>query len=142
VFGILGRHRTALAVVEMEEGDALARPRLVTGPFAYVRLRKGDYSDAELREWAEWMRAQAVPVFCYLKHEELGPVLARRLAAQIDPGGAVMAGPSMPAASPPPDASRDSEGGADPDPLAGRAPELPAATPVRAGARQRPKPRA
>jgi uncharacterized protein YecE (DUF72 family) len=115
VFGVLGRHRTALAVVEMDDGDALARPRLVTGSFAYVRLRKGDYTDGELGDWAEWMRAQTVPVFCYLKHEELGPALARRLAAQIDPRSTLAAGSS--------------------------APKPPATAPARAAVRRRSKPR-
>jgi uncharacterized protein YecE (DUF72 family) len=83
VFEILRRHRTALAVVEMEDGDTVARPRLVTGSFVYMRLRKGDYSDDELRDWAGWMTAQDLPVFCYLKHDESSPLLARRLLVQL-----------------------------------------------------------
>lgn len=84
VYEILRRHRTALAVVETEDGDAVPRPRLVTGPFVYMRLRKGDYSDDELRDWACWMNAQALPVFCYLKHDDLGPALARRLIQELE----------------------------------------------------------
>ena len=86
--GLPRRNRTALAVVEMEEGDSLPRPRLVTGPFVYVRLRKGEYTEAELDDWAGWMRAQTEPVFCYLKHDELGPVLAGRLLDKLAPPGA------------------------------------------------------
>ena len=87
IYDLLRQHRTALAVVEMEEGDNVPRPRLVTGPFVYMRLRKGEYTEAELEDWAAWMRAQAEPVLCYLKHDELGPVLAGRLLDKLAPPG-------------------------------------------------------
>lgn len=83
VYEVLRRHRCALAVVEMEEGDAVPRPRLVTGDFVYMRLRKVEYTDSELHGWADWMRAQGVDVFCYLKHDELGPLLAQRLMRHL-----------------------------------------------------------
>src|SRR5262245_61321863 len=43
-YEVLRKHHTALAVVEREDVDIVARPRLVTGQFVYMRLRKGDYS--------------------------------------------------------------------------------------------------
>ena len=71
--------RCALAVVEKEEGEGADAPREVTAPFVYMRLRKGEYSDAELEDWAKWIRRQTVDVFCYLKHDDEAPLLAKRL---------------------------------------------------------------
>lgn len=84
VYETLRRHRTAFAVVEMEGEETTPRPREVTGDFVYMRLRKGEYSPAELREWANWMRSQTVDVYCYLKHDEKAPVLARQLLQALD----------------------------------------------------------
>ena len=66
-------------MVEKEEGEGADAPREVTAPFVYMRLRKGEYSDAELDDWAEWIRWQTVDVFCYLKHDDEAPLLAKRL---------------------------------------------------------------
>jgi len=79
VYEALRRHGAALAVVEMEDGDDVPRPREVTADFVYVRLRKGDYTADELRDWATWLRAQSGDVFCYLKHDERAPELALAL---------------------------------------------------------------
>ena len=50
-------------------------------PFRYVRLRDPPYSDGELREWAERLRALDGPVFAYFRHEEepTAPAYAQRL---------------------------------------------------------------
>ncbi len=79
VFELLQSHQSALAVVEKEEGDGADTPRQVTGPFVYMRLRKGAYSDAELLDWARWILSQSVDVFCYMKHDQEAPLLANRL---------------------------------------------------------------
>jgi uncharacterized protein YecE (DUF72 family) len=79
LFELLRRHSTAFGVVEKEEGESGVTPREVTGPFVYMRLRKGDYSQDEMLEWARWIRGQTVPVYCYLKHDERAPVLAKQL---------------------------------------------------------------
>ena len=78
VYDLLRRNKCALGVVEKED-DAATVVREVTAPFVYMRLRKGDYSDAELAEWAEWIRSRDAEVCCYLKHDELAPLLASRL---------------------------------------------------------------
>ncbi|MBM3801948.1 MAG: DUF72 domain-containing protein [Acidimicrobiia bacterium] len=46
ILELLQKHRAALAVVEKEEGDSAEAPRQATGPFVYMRLRKGNYSNA------------------------------------------------------------------------------------------------
>ena len=79
LYQLLRKHNCALAVVEKEEGEGADAPREVTAPFVYMRLRKGEYSDAELDDWAEWIRRQTVDVFCYLKHDDEAPLLAKRL---------------------------------------------------------------
>lgn len=79
LYALLQRHQCALAVVEKEEGEGEGAHKEVTGPFVYMRLRKGEYSEAELENWAEWIRQQSVDVFCYLKHDDEAPLLAKRL---------------------------------------------------------------
>jgi uncharacterized protein YecE (DUF72 family) len=79
LFSLLRKHDTAFGVVEQEEGESGATPREVTGSFVYMRLRKGEYSEEEMLDWARWIRAQTVPVYCYMKHDERAPVLAKRL---------------------------------------------------------------
>jgi uncharacterized protein YecE (DUF72 family) len=50
-------------------------------PFRYVRFREPPYSDQELREWADRIRAADIPVFAYFRHEEepTAPAYAQRL---------------------------------------------------------------
>jgi uncharacterized protein YecE (DUF72 family) len=83
LFALLRKHNTSFGVVEKEEGEAGVTPREVTGSFVYMRLRKGEYSDEEMLDWARWIRAQTVPVYCYMKHDERAPVLARRLLTAL-----------------------------------------------------------
>jgi uncharacterized protein YecE (DUF72 family) len=109
VYDCLRRHRAALAVVEREEGETLDSPRLATGDFVFMRLRKGEYTDDELRDWADWIQAQTVDVFCYLKHEEAAPLLAQRLMRHlgmpISPAGDAAAGAATEGAVPATDAA-------------------------------------
>lgn len=84
VYQLLREHNTALGVVEGEETDAAEAARIATGSFIYMRLRKGDYSEPELLDWARWIRKQTVPVYCYLKHDERAPVLATQLLEALD----------------------------------------------------------
>jgi uncharacterized protein YecE (DUF72 family) len=50
-------------------------------PFRYVRLREPPYTDEELNEWANRIRAIDEPAFVYLRHEEepTAPAYAKRL---------------------------------------------------------------
>ena len=79
LFALLRKYNTAFGVVEKEDGEAGVTPREVTGSFVYMRLRKGEYSNDEMLDWARWIRAQTIPVYCYLKHDERAPTLAKRL---------------------------------------------------------------
>lgn len=84
LFELLRKHNSAFGVVEKKAGEAGITPREVTGSFVYMRLRKGDYTADEMREWARWIRAQSVPVYCYLKHDDRAPVLAKEMLVALD----------------------------------------------------------
>ena len=79
-YEVLRKYRCAFGVVEAEERDAV---RLVTGDFVYMRLRKGEYTQQESSDWADWIRSQTADVYCYLKHDERAPVLAQQLMAAL-----------------------------------------------------------
>ncbi|HEX6262280.1 MAG TPA: DUF72 domain-containing protein [Actinomycetota bacterium] len=55
------------------ETDEKAVDEIAPGPFAYLRLRRDDYSEEELEAWADRV-AEAVgagrDVYCFLKHEQ------------------------------------------------------------------------
>lgn len=72
VFGLLSDSGVALC---LSEGDTLDTPRVATGKFCYIRLRKEEYEDAELADWRGWVDGQVKTgrdVFVYLKHDEEG----------------------------------------------------------------------
>ncbi len=59
------------------------------GPIAYVRLRRQDYTPAELDVWAERLAAAAAggrEAYVFLKHDDAatGPSLARRLRDRLE----------------------------------------------------------
>ncbi len=69
---ILCKHSIAWAAVETDEQEAEHRD---TAQFRYVRLRKQEYDQAELRRWAERLRRaaqQGQDCFVYCKHEDEG----------------------------------------------------------------------
>ena len=79
VFGLLRDHRAVLCIAEAE--NDLEIPFVSTADWGYLRLRRPDYGDAELKAWAkrvheqEWREA-----FIFFKHEEegKGPEMAKR----------------------------------------------------------------
>lgn len=79
VLGLLNAHQSALCIAEAESD--LEVPFVATGNWGYLRLRRPDYGNAELKVWARRVRDQAWDdVFVFFKHEEegRGPQLARR----------------------------------------------------------------
>jgi uncharacterized protein YecE (DUF72 family) len=82
---ILAEQGAAWCVAETDEKAAPDEP-IPAEPFAYLRLRKEDYSDHELELWGKRI-SQALDedrdVYCYFKHEEkgAGPRFAERMAA-------------------------------------------------------------
>ncbi|MDO9009845.1 MAG: DUF72 domain-containing protein, partial [Thiobacillus sp.] len=79
VFGLLCAHQAALCIAEAEGGPEV--PVVATADWGYLRLRRPDYDDAELRVWAQRVRQQDWrDAFVFFKHEEAGrgPQLAQR----------------------------------------------------------------
>jgi uncharacterized protein YecE (DUF72 family) len=80
VFGMLRDRQAALCVAEAENG--LEVPFVATAGWGYLRLRRPDYTDAELKTWVQRVRGQAWrDAFVFFKHEDkgMGPQLAARL---------------------------------------------------------------
>ena len=68
-YAVLKRHQAALCVAESEE---LESPDVGTAPFRCYRLRKSEYTPAELDDIIAAMRtrAESGDLFAYFKHEE------------------------------------------------------------------------
>ncbi len=75
VFELLRAHGAALCFAETgsgdEEGKSLAVPLVATAAWGYLRLRREDYSDADLESWAARINAQPwSEAFVFFKHED------------------------------------------------------------------------
>jgi len=79
-------------VAETDEKDPKPED-LSWEPVGYLRLRKTEYSDDELREWAGRIQPAldgGATIFCYFKHEDEGasPKMAKRLEQMLALGEA------------------------------------------------------
>lgn len=83
-YALLTKHRAALCIADAE---ALSTPAVATAPFGYLRLRRADYTAADLDTWAARVRdtARWKRAYVYFKHEETGrgPALARDFLARL-----------------------------------------------------------
>ena len=80
VYEALRGQRAALCVADT--GEEPAAPLVATTDWGYLRLRREDFSDKDLRDWARRIREQPwSDAYVFLKHEEegKGPKLAARL---------------------------------------------------------------
>ena len=79
VFGLLRDHRAALCVADAEGN--LEVPFVATTDWGYLRLRRPDYGDAELKARLKRVQEQDWrDAFVFFKHEDegKGPRLAKR----------------------------------------------------------------
>src|SRR6266478_275639 len=79
VFGLLRDHQAALCIAEAE--NDLEIPFESTADWGYLRLRRPDYGDADLKAWGERVRQQNWrDAFVFFKHEDegKGPQMAKR----------------------------------------------------------------
>lgn len=81
VFALLRQWNAALCIAESAD---LATPVEATADFGYLRLRREDYDDASLAQWAETIRGKAAQwgdLFVFFKHEEsgVGPKFASQM---------------------------------------------------------------
>ena len=80
VLDLLRSHGTALCATDLDEQTP---PDLrLTGPFIYLRLRRADYTDAELEAWAKRLMAfleSGTDCYVFLRHDERGVSALRAL---------------------------------------------------------------
>ncbi|BAU46881.1 hypothetical protein SVA_0299 [Sulfurifustis variabilis] len=89
VYVLLEAHNAALCLADVD--DAETPPLAATADWGYLRLRRADYSEAALADWARRVRGQGwAQAYVYFKHEDeaRGPEYARRFKALIDDRGA------------------------------------------------------
>ena len=83
-YSLMRDHNVALCFAESDE---LVVPEVFTANFAYYRLRKSEYSDTEIEEVEQRLRAAAEEheVYAFLKHEETpqGAINARKLLEKL-----------------------------------------------------------
>jgi uncharacterized protein YecE (DUF72 family) len=80
VFALLRERGAGLCVADAD--DELDVPFVATADWGYLRLRRPDYDDAALAEWASRLRSQSWrECFVFFKHEDAGtgPRFAARL---------------------------------------------------------------
>jgi uncharacterized protein YecE (DUF72 family) len=78
VYALLRGANAALVLSERE--DNVPPPLVETAPWGYLRLRLEQYSDDDLRQWAERIGAIAwQETFAYFMHEPTAPGYARQL---------------------------------------------------------------
>jgi uncharacterized protein YecE (DUF72 family) len=87
---LLAEQGVAWCLAETDQGHLGER---VAEPFAYLRLRKDTYSEAELADWAAWIGNQVGAgrdVYAFFKHEEgaVGPGHAERLLDALNTSAA------------------------------------------------------
>jgi len=83
VLSALREHNAALCVADTEEGGPAAEV-VPTADWGYLRLRRADYAEEQIRAWADRIRAQPWgDTFVFFKHEDeaRGPALADTLVA-------------------------------------------------------------
>ena len=89
VFGLLRERQAALCLAEADDG--LDTPLAATAPWGYLRLRRANYEDGDLRMWLRRLRDQEWrEAFVFFRHEDQahGPRLAKHflaLAAELSP---------------------------------------------------------
>jgi uncharacterized protein YecE (DUF72 family) len=79
IFEVLRGKACSLCIADADENPA--HQIISTAPWGYLRLRRSDYTDADLSHWLEQIYAQKwEKAFVFFKHEEKakGPKLAMR----------------------------------------------------------------
>jgi uncharacterized protein YecE (DUF72 family) len=85
VYQLLRTHDVPLVTVDAQEDEGVSAPLVATASWGYLRLRRTDYSAADLVQWAGRIREQPwTSTYLFLKHEEgspTGPAAAQELKA-------------------------------------------------------------
>jgi uncharacterized protein YecE (DUF72 family) len=86
IFDLLREYHAACCIAEAE--NDLEIPFVSTADWGYLRLRRPDYGDAELKAWVKRVRQQQWrDAFVFFKHEDegTGPQMAKRFL-ELDTG--------------------------------------------------------
>jgi len=76
VYAAMRDHHAILCVSDTDEGGT---PFVATSDRAYLRLRRSEYGDDEMKAWIERLASQPLTrAYVYFKHEVLGAQLALR----------------------------------------------------------------
>jgi uncharacterized protein YecE (DUF72 family) len=84
VYALLREQQCALCISDRD--DAPPPPLVATAEFGYVRLRRTQYTDGELRRWPQRIRSAGwQEAFIFFRHEETasGPAYAQKLLAAL-----------------------------------------------------------
>jgi len=84
ILSMLREHRAVLCIAEAE--NDLETPFVSTADWGYLRLRRPDYGDPELKVWGDRVRQQNWQnAFIFFKHEDegKGPQMAKRFLELI-----------------------------------------------------------
>jgi uncharacterized protein YecE (DUF72 family) len=80
-FDLLRQRNASLCIAEAEEGEGVEVPFQPTADWGYLRLRRPDYTDADLKNWLDRIRkTNWQDTFIFFKHEDeaKGPAMAKR----------------------------------------------------------------
>ena len=81
IFDLLHSRNVALCIADT---DTIETPKKITADYGYLRLRREDYTDEDVKHWSGFVReenAKWTDAFVYFKHEAsgIGPKLARQM---------------------------------------------------------------
>ena len=81
IFDLLKSRNIALCIADT---DSIVTPKKISADYGYLRLRREDYTETDVKRWSDFVREQGSnwkDAFVYFKHEEsgIGPKLARQM---------------------------------------------------------------
>ena len=85
-YAILREHNAALCAADTDEVADPEKVLVPTASWGYIRLRRTEYGDTDLAQWAERVKRQTWDdTFVFFKHEDegKGPAFARRFTELI-----------------------------------------------------------
>jgi uncharacterized protein YecE (DUF72 family) len=83
-YSALRAHGVALCLADVDGQEIM--DLVTTADFGYLRLRRENYTEAEIAAWADRIRAQPVrEMYVFFKHELRAPALALALSAHFPP---------------------------------------------------------
>jgi uncharacterized protein YecE (DUF72 family) len=86
IFDLLRSRNIALCIADT---DTIATPKEITADYGYLRLRREDYTQEDVKRWSDFAREQNAKwadAFIYFKHEEsgIGPKLAGQMMELLE----------------------------------------------------------